>query len=429
MCPDREPETAVEAAYAAIEADARAGPGGLDHLGTSTRSGGARPGGGRGRRRAACGRARSRSRTTSTSRAGPRRPRARRSPYVPDETAPAVRDCVDAGAIVVGKTNMDQFATGLVGTRSPYGAPRCVASPAASSPVARAPDRRSPSPPASCRSRSAPTPAGSGRVPAALNGIVGLKPTRGLVSTQGRRPRLPLARLRLGVRPDDRRRGPDPLGARMAGSRRPLRPGAADPHPPGLGACASASRRSILATSSVTRTRPSVSRPPWRGSQPSAPRGGRRRAVPRRRGPALRRRAGRRAPGRVRGLRAGAPVGSDPTVREIIDRARLLGADAYAADLQRLARTPAPHGADVGDGGRPRAADHRHDVHGRPDPRRAHRPKREPRSLHQLRQPPGPLRGVRSGRRAPGRPARGSLAHRTGLRRAHRPRRRCGPAP
>ena len=44
--------------------------------------------------------------------------------YTPDRHAPVVQRLVDAGAIVVGKTNMDQLATGLVGTRSPYGVPR-----------------------------------------------------------------------------------------------------------------------------------------------------------------------------------------------------------------------------------------------------------------------------------------------------------------
>jgi Asp-tRNA(Asn)/Glu-tRNA(Gln) amidotransferase A subunit family amidase len=42
--------------------------------------------------------------------------------YVATSTAPAVRRLIDAGAVLVGKTNMDQFATGLVGTRSPFGA-------------------------------------------------------------------------------------------------------------------------------------------------------------------------------------------------------------------------------------------------------------------------------------------------------------------
>ena len=44
--------------------------------------------------------------------------------YTPSESAPVVQRLLDAGAILIGKTNLDQFATGLVGTRSPYGAPR-----------------------------------------------------------------------------------------------------------------------------------------------------------------------------------------------------------------------------------------------------------------------------------------------------------------
>src|SRR5207302_1450583 len=44
--------------------------------------------------------------------------------YVPDKSATAVQLLLDAGAILIGKTNLDQFATGLVGTRSPYGTPR-----------------------------------------------------------------------------------------------------------------------------------------------------------------------------------------------------------------------------------------------------------------------------------------------------------------
>ena len=46
--------------------------------------------------------------------------------YTPTEDAPAVRRLLDAGAVLIGKTNLDQFATGLVGTRSPYGVPRNV---------------------------------------------------------------------------------------------------------------------------------------------------------------------------------------------------------------------------------------------------------------------------------------------------------------
>jgi allophanate hydrolase len=104
--------------------------------------------------------------------------------YVPDTSATAVRRLEAAGAFVVGKTNLDQFATGLNGTRSPYGVPRsvyggdlisggsssgsAVAVASGCVPVAIATDT-----------------AGSGRVPAAMNGIVGLKPTPGMISTAG----------------------------------------------------------------------------------------------------------------------------------------------------------------------------------------------------------------------------------------------------
>ena len=104
--------------------------------------------------------------------------------YIASETAFAVELLEAAGAICVGKTNMDQFATGLVGTRSPYGA--CV------NPF----DGRYISGGSSSGSALAVAlghvsfalgtdTAGSGRVPAAFCNVVGLKPTRGLVSTRG----------------------------------------------------------------------------------------------------------------------------------------------------------------------------------------------------------------------------------------------------
>ena len=104
--------------------------------------------------------------------------------YQPWENATAVQRLLDAGAIAIGKTNLDQFATGLNGTRSPYGAPRCVFDPeyisggsSSGSAVAVASGMVS-------FSLGTDT-AGSGRVPAALNNIVGIKPTKGLLSTAG----------------------------------------------------------------------------------------------------------------------------------------------------------------------------------------------------------------------------------------------------
>nr|MDQ2880863.1 amidase family protein [Actinomycetota bacterium] len=104
--------------------------------------------------------------------------------YRPTQNAGSVARLIDAGAIVVGKTNMDQFATGLTGTRSPYGVCPSVlggglisGGSSSGSAVAVA---------AGLVSFALGTDtAGSGRVPAAMNGIVGCKPTRGLVSTTG----------------------------------------------------------------------------------------------------------------------------------------------------------------------------------------------------------------------------------------------------
>jgi len=104
--------------------------------------------------------------------------------YVAPASATAVARLVAAGAIPIGKTNLDQFATGLNGTRSPYGAPASATNPgyisggsSSGSAVAVA---------AGLVSFALGTDtAGSGRVPAMLNNIVGLKPTRGLISTKG----------------------------------------------------------------------------------------------------------------------------------------------------------------------------------------------------------------------------------------------------
>ncbi len=104
--------------------------------------------------------------------------------YDPQEDATAVARLRAAGAILIGKTNLDQFATGLVGTRSPYGAPHSAFSEdhisgGSSSGSAVAVARGLVS------FALGTDTAGSGRVPAAFNNIVGYKPTRGLGSTKG----------------------------------------------------------------------------------------------------------------------------------------------------------------------------------------------------------------------------------------------------
>jgi allophanate hydrolase len=104
--------------------------------------------------------------------------------YHPEKSAFVVEKLERAGAIVIGKTNLDQFATGLVGVRSPYGIPRNAL--------------RADLIPGGSSSGSATAvgaglvpfalgtdTAGSGRVPAAFNGIVGLKPSLGALSTSG----------------------------------------------------------------------------------------------------------------------------------------------------------------------------------------------------------------------------------------------------
>jgi allophanate hydrolase len=103
---------------------------------------------------------------------------------IAERTAPAVQRLLDAGAVLIGKTNLDQFATGLVGTRSPYGTPRNVFD------AALVPGGSSSGSAVAVAAGIVPLAlgtdtAGSGRVPAAFGNIVGLKPTHGSVSARG----------------------------------------------------------------------------------------------------------------------------------------------------------------------------------------------------------------------------------------------------
>lgn len=104
--------------------------------------------------------------------------------YMPARHATVVERLVQAGAIVIGKTNLDQFATGLVGTRTPYGACSSVfdaryisGGSSSGSAVALAKGQVA-------FSLGTDT-AGSGRIPAAFNALCGVKPTRGALSTRG----------------------------------------------------------------------------------------------------------------------------------------------------------------------------------------------------------------------------------------------------
>lgn len=104
--------------------------------------------------------------------------------YVAETSAPVVQAVLDAGGVFMGKANLDQFACGLVGTRSPYGIPENAfhkslvpGGSSSGSAVAVA---------AGMVTFALGTDtAGSGRVPAGNNGIVGMKPTVGLCSTKG----------------------------------------------------------------------------------------------------------------------------------------------------------------------------------------------------------------------------------------------------
>ncbi|WP_425826760.1 allophanate hydrolase [Streptomyces fractus] len=104
--------------------------------------------------------------------------------YEPEADAPAVARLKAAGAVVLGTTNLDQFATGLVGTRSPYGAVRNAVDPEYVSGGSSAGSAVSVALGIADFALGTDT-AGSGRVPAAFNGIVGLKPTIGVVPTDG----------------------------------------------------------------------------------------------------------------------------------------------------------------------------------------------------------------------------------------------------
>ncbi len=107
--------------------------------------------------------------------------------HVPSADAPVVARLIEAGAIVIGKTNLDQFATGLNGTRSPYGAPRSVFDSVYISGGSSSGSAVAVASGLAVFALGTDT-AGSGRVPAALNNIVGIKPTPGLLSSRGMLP-------------------------------------------------------------------------------------------------------------------------------------------------------------------------------------------------------------------------------------------------
>ncbi|MBF7730668.1 allophanate hydrolase [Pseudomonas sp. N040] len=104
--------------------------------------------------------------------------------YVPERSATIVEQLIALGAIPLGKTNLDQFATGLNGTRSPYGACRNSVHPDYPSGGSSAGSSLAVALGVASFALGTDT-AGSGRVPAALNNLVGLKASKGLLSTAG----------------------------------------------------------------------------------------------------------------------------------------------------------------------------------------------------------------------------------------------------
>jgi allophanate hydrolase len=104
--------------------------------------------------------------------------------FIPSQSAASYNKLIEQGALLVGKTNLDQLATGLSGVRSPYGIPKSVfnadyisgGSSSGSAVCVGA---------GLCSFSLATDTAGSGRVPAAFNGVVGFKPTKGTISFEG----------------------------------------------------------------------------------------------------------------------------------------------------------------------------------------------------------------------------------------------------
>lgn len=110
-----------------------------------------------------------------------------KSGYVAERSAKVVQRLIDAGAVPVGKTNLDQFATGLNGTRSPYGPCRNAFDSEYISGGSSAGSATAVALGLSTFSLGSDT-AGSGRVPAGFNNLIGVKPTIGLLSSAGMLP-------------------------------------------------------------------------------------------------------------------------------------------------------------------------------------------------------------------------------------------------
>ncbi len=316
----------------------------------------------------------------------------------PDYARPATQDAGvvmrlrQAGALIIGKTNLDQFATGLVGMRSPYGVPRNTLDPAL------VPGGSSSGSAVAVAAGLVPLAlgtdtAGSGRVPAGLNNIVGLKPTLGALSTRGVVPAcrtldcvsifaLTAADAFEGVSALAGFDAADPFSRARSGR--------------AAGAAAAAHRRAGCAEPAICRRRDVGGRLRCRPRRSRGarrdPGAGRSDPVLRRRCAPLRRSVGGRALGGDPGRHRRDPRGAAPghprhhgTCDRLLGRRRLRGPLSAGGAAPRHRAGLAGHRcalrADL-----PAAADRR-GAGGRPD-----RPQRRARHLHQLRQPPRSLR-------------------------------------
>ncbi|MEU1548921.1 allophanate hydrolase [Nocardia sp. NPDC005745] len=262
--------------------------------------------------------------------------------YLPEVTAAAIERLLAAGALVLGKTNLDQFATGLVGTRSPYGAvrnaryPELVAGGSSSGSAAAVAL-------GIADIGIGTDTAGSGRVPAALHGIVGIKPTLGVIPAHGTVPAcadydavtvfaadldsaVSAAAVMAGPEPRDPRSRTWPADVRLAA---PLAPRIAVPRPEDLTALGEPYReafaRTVAGVADIGAKTEEIDISVLIDA-------------------ALLLYDGALVAERHAAVGAfldTAPEGADPTVTAIIGAAREKTGTAFAADLERLARAKA----------------------------------------------------------------------------------------
>ncbi|WP_063018862.1 allophanate hydrolase [Nocardia niwae] len=262
--------------------------------------------------------------------------------YPPEATAAAIERLVAAGALVLGKTNLDQFATGLVGTRSPYGAVRNALDPELVSGGSSSGSAVAVALGIADIGIGTDT-AGSGRVPAALHGIVGLKATLGVIPAHGTVPAcadydavtvfaadldsaVSAAAVMAGPEPRDPRSRTWPADVRLAA---PLAPRIAVPRPEDLapltGPYREAFARTVAAVADTGAKTEEVDVSVLLDAALLLYDG----AIVAERHAA------------VGAFLATEPAGADPTVAAIIGAAREKSGSAFAADLDTLARAKA----------------------------------------------------------------------------------------